>query len=601
MRIPLAKPRILLFLAFTLTLAGCVPPFAGTGSPSPSDQGTIQANHAARLAGLVRGPATLVANNSAGYRLQAYDEAPARMAVVYLTAPDERFYAGPDGKALHTVTDAEGRYAFEGAPAGVPVVVTVLLAENRRLVGFSIPAQGENQLDVDLASTVAAEFLRDQARLAGRSMADYPALAAELPEILRLTRELITSGKMPVPDLNVNAIPAMRHAYVRAFGADQPALGDAWKRLLGYRPLLLDEVDAGLDAGLNALAVHHAEDGSLYTVGFNNVHLQITRRLPGGGFEDVTRGPRTEWIDYVGGLLAQDGMLHVGVLGGLDGLYGFDLGMPFDPEDLLANAPLWVRSGVTPPNTVLPFHPSGLAAKDGVFYASSTDDREIVRYTLGDDMDWDEDDAQIAPELTVIAGDRHALQTFAGDTPSAGANARFNYPTGLTLHHANGKDYLYVADTLNHRIRRIDLSGAPFTTETVLGRGSTVYGNMIKPPGLIEDGKSPQSKEQGYVNLDHPDGVPHEKASFAYPKAVVFDASGRMFVADQDHRRVRMFDGQKVYTLAGTDPGIPGAIGDSRRAGLGEVASLAFDAEGNLLIADGRSNKLKRLWLKFGL
>ncbi|MNU09047.1 hypothetical protein D3C72_2553940 [compost metagenome] len=62
-----------------------------------------------------------------------------------------------------------------------------------------------------------------------------------------------------------------------------------------------------------------------------------------------------------------------------------------------------------------------------------------------------------------------------------------------------------------------------------------------------------------------------------------------------------MLDGDKVYTLAGTEPGVASAIGDSRRSGLGEVSSIAFDAEGNLLIADGRSNKLRRLWLKFGL
>ncbi|MNY48044.1 hypothetical protein D3C86_1833490 [compost metagenome] len=37
--------------------------------------------------------------------------------------------------------------------------------------------------------------------------------------------------------------------------------------------------------------------------------------------------------------------------------------------------------------------------------------------------------------------------------------------------------------------------------------------------------------------------------------------------------------------------------GDSRRAGLGEIWSMALDADGNLVIADGRSNKLRRLWL----
>lgn len=592
-------PRRLLVLALSLIMLGCAPP--PMVSKKDPQQDTVSANLSASLAGSVRGPAALVANHSAGYRIQAYEEAPAPHAVVYLTAPDERFYAGPDGKAIHTVTDADGRYAFKSAPAGLPVVVTVLLAHNQRMVGFVIPAEGENAYDVDLASTVVAEFLRDQARLAGRSMADYPALAAELPEILRLTRELIATGKLAVPDLNVNAIPAMNHAYVRAFGADHPALGDAWKRLLGYRPLLIDEVDAGLDAGLNALAVHAASDGSLYTAGFNNVLLQIRRRRPDGGFEDVSKAPRLEWVDYVGGMLERDGILHVGVPTGYSGHYGFDLWTPFDPGDWLANNPIWLRSGRDSLKAVIPFSVFDLVVRGDDFYATSDSTNEVVRYRLSEDMDYDDDWAQIADEVEVIAGDRHAASSFAGDAAAAGSNARFNYPSGLTLHSRDGKDYLYVSDTLNHRIRRIDLSDPGYPTETVLGRGETPYGNMLKPPGALEDGKHAESRAKGYADLDHPDGVPKAKAFLSYPHKVVFDAAGRMFIADQDHRRVRMFDGEKVYTLAGTEAGAPSAIGDSRRAGLGEVASIAFDAEGNLLIADGRSNKLRRLWLKFGI
>ncbi len=602
MRFPHVTPLRLLVLSLSLTMLACAPlPSMSPQNDPGRQQDTLLSNHAASLSGLVRGPATLVANNSAGYRLQAYAEAPAPQAMVYLTAPDERFYAGSDGKALFTVTDAEGRYSFAKAPAGVPVVVTVLLARNQRMVGFMIPVEGENHYDVDLASTVVAEFLRDQARLAGRSMGDFPALAAELPAILRMTRELIDSGELPVPDLGVNAIPAMRHAYVRAFGADHPALGDAWKRLLGYRPLLIDEVDAGLDPGLTALSVHLGHDGSLYTAGFNNLTLQIRRRKPDGVFEDITHAPRADWIDYVGGMLMRNGVLHVGVPGEWGGHYGFDLSLAFDPNGVLANNPLWVRSGTDPQNSVLPFDVFDLAARGDVFYASSEGTNEIVRYRLAEDMELDEDEAQIAPEIQVIAGDRAATATFAGDAALAGAQARFNHPGSLALHQVGDKEYLYVSDTLNHRIRRIDLGDPAFTTETVLGRGDTVYGNMLRPPGALEDGKAPQSREAGFVDLDHPDGVPREAASFAFPRAIAFDAQGRMFIADQDHRRVRMFDGQKVYTLAGADPGVPSAIGDSRRSGLGEVAGLAFDTEGNLLIADGRSNKLRRLWLKFGL
>ncbi|HEY9897870.1 MAG TPA: hypothetical protein V6D00_01700 [Pantanalinema sp.] len=606
--------RRLLALALSLALAGCLPLPGTLGtSDTPSigavggKQDTLVANNTASLSGAVRGPATLVSNNVAGYRVQTYAEAPAQQAVVYLTAPDERFYAGGDGKAIFTVTDDQGRFTFKAAPAEVPVVVTVLLAQNRRLVGFTIPKKGANTYDVDLATTVVAEFLRDQARLAKRSMADYPALAIELPEIIRLTRELLTSEKMAVPDLGVNAIPGMRHAYVRAFGADNKALSDAWKRLLGYRPLLIDEVDAGLSAGLNALSVHVAEDGSLYTAGFNNFDLEIRRRKPDGAFEFITRAPRSQWIDYVGGMLAIGDTLHVGAPTSY-AHYGFDLTLPFNPDSppdsWYENNPLWIQSGQSA-DGVRPFSPFDLSAKDGWFYATSDSTNEVVAYHVTDDMAADDSGAQIAPGFEVIAGDRNAPSTFVEgqDTPALdGSATRFNYPSNLTLQTVDGKDYLYVSDTLNHRIRRIKLASPSFTVETVLGFSSTTaYGNMLKPPGELEDGKAPQSKEQGFTDIDSPDGVPKAKATLSYPHKVVFDAAGRMFIADQDHRRVRMFDGTKVYTLAGTEPGVASAVGDSRRSGLGEVASIAFDKDGNLLIADGRSNKLRRLWLKFGL
>lgn len=604
-------------LALALCLAACQPlpgllgldaPSGSSGPVSSQDGNPLGAvggklsNNKASLSGLVLGPATLVSNNTAGYRTQAEADRPVAKAVVYLTGPDERFYAGEDGKAIFTITDDEGRYAFKAAPSDAPVIVTVLLAQNRRLIGFLIPKEGKNAYDVDLATTVVAEFLRDQARLANRSMADYPKLAAELPAILAMTRALIASGKLQVGDLGVNAIPAMRHAYVRAFGADNQALSDAWKRLLGYRPLLIDEVDAGLAAGFNALSVYVAEDGSTYTAGVANFNLEIIRRKPDGSKDTITRAPRTDWIDYVGGMLVKDGRLHVGAPGGdLHGHYVFDPGTAFNPEDWLGNNPFWIRGGMKA-GARLRFHAFDLATKGAWFYASSDAGNEIVRYSFSENMETDPDDySHISSEVEVIAGNRTDATTFNGDQAQAGSAARLNYPSGITLRTVEDTDYLYVADTLNHRIRRINLSNGAFTTETVLGTGATAYGNTLKPPGALEDGKAPGSAAAGYPDIDSPQGVPADKARLMYPHKVLFDGEGRMFIADQDHRRVRMFDGAKVYTLAGTEAGAPSAIGDSRRAGLGEVAGIAFDPDGNLLIADGRSSKLRRLWLKFGL
>ncbi len=632
-----------LLLALTLALAGCQPP-AGAPPVTSGDpqiilgQNALISNNTASLSGTVMGPASLISNAGASYRIQAAVEmGPVQQAMVYLTTPDERFYAGADGKALFAMTDDQGRYAFAKAPGEEPVVVTVLLANNRRLVGFLIPAKGENTYHVNLATTVIAEFLRDHARLGHKTMADFPKFHEKLPQIMTMTQELIDNGKLVVEDISMTSIPEMRHAYVRAFGKDYKELSDAWTEVLGYRPYLLEDYEVGVSADKKAIAVTTL-GSELYVAAENNASMEIVQGNPAGGaaLSTVYTGKQYPTLQRVNTLQAADipGLgkrLIVGTAATATdwGFSVFDLTQAFSAGNPLANR-MYVRhreEGAAEPwdypaarhyNSAMAAGGNAVLVDGTDVYASSDTLDMLYKYTVNDiaksGYQFDPQyDAEYYPEsefyqdgvptlfgvtgavpLMGVLGKPAGSSWFdaAHDSSTTGTSIKLNYPVGITKR----DNALYVSDSSNHRIRKYDLTTQK--GETVLGSdNTTVFGNVLKPPTALEDGKQADSADKGFTDIDHTGGVPADTARLAYPHGVVFDAEGNMLVADTDHRRIRMLKNGKVYTLAGTVAGATEVNGDSRRAGLGEIWSMALDADGNLVIADGRSNKLRRLWL----
>jgi sugar lactone lactonase YvrE len=119
---------------------------------------------------------------------------------------------------------------------------------------------------------------------------------------------------------------------------------------------------------------------------------------------------------------------------------------------------------------------------------------------------------KISPDgvVTTLAGDGTA-----GFTDGAGTAARFNSPTGLALDAAGN---LFVADSLNHAIRKIDPQG---TVTTVAGDGTK---------GLA-DGTS---------------------ARFNIPIGLVAAPDGSLYIADRDNNALRKLVGNTVSTVAGS-------------------------------------------------
>lgn len=139
--------------------------------------------------------------------------------------------------------------------------------------------------------------------------------------------------------------------------------------------------------------------------------------------------------------------------------------------------------------------------------------------------------------------------------------ALLNGPYGLAIDSA---DNLFVADTFNSRIRKIDMSGVVPFISTVAGVGTAGYGG---------------------------DGGPAVAAQLYYPSGVSVDRNGNIAIADPNYavQRARRVDTSgTINTVAGTGvSGLSGDGGPGTQAMVSFPGGVAFDALGNLFIADG--------------
>jgi cysteine-rich repeat protein len=194
--------------------------------------------------------------------------------------------------------------------------------------------------------------------------------------------------------------------------------------------------------------------------------------------------------------------------------------------------------------------PQGLAAdRDGnVFVAAAS---RVYRV-----------DAATA-DVTNVAGT--GMRGFLGDGGPA-IDARLDLPQDVAVD-ATGN--LFIADTWNERIRKVDLDGII----------TTVAGG-----GMPED-------ELG-------DGGLATDAQLNRPSGVAVDSTGNIIIADRDNHRVRRVaaDSGIITTIAGTGVlGFAGDGGNSVDAQLAVPRGVVVDADGSILIADATNNRIRRI------
>ena len=166
---------------------------------------------------------------------------------------------------------------------------------------------------------------------------------------------------------------------------------------------------------------------------------------------------------------------------------------------------------------------------------------------------------KVGGDITTIAGGNE--ENFLGDGGPA-TKASLREPRGLAID-ADGA--LLIADTGNWRIRRV----ANGTITTIAGNGA--FGSAG-------------------------DGGPATEASIVTPYGLAFDPRGDLYFSDINAHRVRKIDRAGTITaVAGNGPGYGGDGGPAVDAMLSSPADLAFDAVGNLYIADSGNGRIRRV------
>jgi len=180
--------------------------------------------------------------------------------------------------------------------------------------------------------------------------------------------------------------------------------------------------------------------------------------------------------------------------------------------------------------------------------------------------------AQAGPVVQTVAGTGVAGYEPEGATGLLGTDTLVNNPYGVVV----GPDgALYFCEVDTGRTRRLHLGTDRLTT--VAGNGEKAY------------------EGDGGTAMD---------ASFSAPHEIRFDSRGNLYVVERDSHVVRKVDAETglVSTVAGTgEPGYGGDGGAATRAQLRQPHSIAFDADGNLLICDIGNSRVRTVNMNTGL
>ncbi|MCY3022432.1 MAG: HYR domain-containing protein, partial [Planctomycetota bacterium] len=154
---------------------------------------------------------------------------------------------------------------------------------------------------------------------------------------------------------------------------------------------------------------------------------------------------------------------------------------------------------------------------------------------------------------------------YSGDNVVA-TSTSLGYVTGLA---ADWGSNLFIADTSNNRIRRVDSMTRIITT--VAGNGTAGYSG---------------------------DGGPATSATLNRPSGVLLDGSGNLYIADNGNHRIRKVNGmsQTITTVAGN--GTAGFSGDGATATLASLngpIAVALDWAGSLYIVDTGNHRIRKV------
>lgn len=195
--------------------------------------------------------------------------------------------------------------------------------------------------------------------------------------------------------------------------------------------------------------------------------------------------------------------------------------------------------------------PFGIATDSGNLYVSDSGNNKIRKINIA------------TGKVTTLAG-----SGASGSFDGIGTRASFANPNGLTIDKGN----LYVADTMNSKIRKIVISTGVVSTLAGSGMGTALDGSA-------------------------------KRASFAQPSGITA-VGGSLYVVDKYSQKIRKVEIEtgKVTTLAG---GGGDVVGRGHGNGKGKAASFTYPSGiatdgNNLYVTDSQSQMIRKIEIATG-
>jgi sugar lactone lactonase YvrE len=180
-------------------------------------------------------------------------------------------------------------------------------------------------------------------------------------------------------------------------------------------------------------------------------------------------------------------------------------------------------------------------------------------------------------DIDTVAGSATAcaVSTSSCGDGSVATSAMLNSPAGVL---ADGSGNIYIADTLDNKVRKVD--GSTGNISTIAGTGNQCV----------------------FVAIPCGDGSLATAAELWQPTGVILDGNGNVLIADQDDDAIRNIVGGNIQTTVGAvlNTAYSGdksatVAGTATDAELRRPAGVASDANGNVFIADTYNSAIRKV------
>lgn len=221
--------------------------------------------------------------------------------------------------------------------------------------------------------------------------------------------------------------------------------------------------------------------------------------------------------------------------------------------------------------------------------------------------------------ITTIAG--NGQDGFGGDDGPA-IEASLSEPSGIAL---DQEGNIYIADLMNHKIRKVDKITGIITTVAGSGQGSfsgdngpAIYAALAGPSGVALDKEGNiyiadtfnnrirmVDKNTGFMSTIAGDGnifrigeKESSEKSISRPYATAIDSNGDIYVTDSDNHLIRKINrktGEIVSVAGNGKAGFSPDDTPANEASLNYPFGIAIDSNDNIYIADTFNHRIRKV------